>query len=116
LAAEILGAEVTAERLKAAEREPRWIDAALWGKLADANLLGVAIPERFGGMGMGIIELCVLVEQGGAAGAPRAKEGVAPPRPPRPGAPPPGARGRRPRRGPPARHARAPRTRWLRAR
>jgi alkylation response protein AidB-like acyl-CoA dehydrogenase len=65
LAAEILGAEVTQERLRAAEREPAWIDAALWRKLAEANLLGVAIPEAYGGMGMGFVELCVLLEQVG---------------------------------------------------
>jgi hypothetical protein len=70
LAAEILGAEMTQERVKAAEREADWIDAALWRKLAEANLLGVAIPERFGGMGMGLIELCVLLEQVGRAVAP----------------------------------------------
>jgi 3-oxocholest-4-en-26-oyl-CoA dehydrogenase beta subunit len=70
LAGEILAAEMTAERIKAAERDPAWGDAALWGKLAEANLLGVAIPERFGGMGMSMIELCVLLEQVGRAVAP----------------------------------------------
>jgi alkylation response protein AidB-like acyl-CoA dehydrogenase len=70
LAAEILGAEMSQERLRAAEREPDWIDAALWRKLAEANLLGVAIPEAYGGMGMGFIELSVLLEQVGRAVAP----------------------------------------------
>jgi 3-oxocholest-4-en-26-oyl-CoA dehydrogenase beta subunit len=70
LAAEILGAEMTADRLRAAEREPGWIDAALWMKLAEANLLGVAIPEVHGGMGMGFLELCVLLEEVGRAVAP----------------------------------------------
>jgi hypothetical protein len=70
LAAEILGAEMTADRLKAAERDAGWVDAALWKKLADANLLGVAIPEVYGGMGMGFIELCVLLEEVGRAVAP----------------------------------------------
>jgi hypothetical protein len=65
LAGEILGAEMSQERLRAAEREPDWIDAALWRKLAEANLLGVAIPEAYGGMGMGFLELCVLLEQVG---------------------------------------------------
>jgi alkylation response protein AidB-like acyl-CoA dehydrogenase len=70
LAAEILGAEMTQERLRAAEREADWIDAALWKQLAAANLLGVAIPEACGGMGMGFVELCVLLEQVGRAVAP----------------------------------------------
>src|SRR5262245_4451391 len=70
LAGEILAAEMTQERLRAAEREPGWLDVALWKKVAEANLLGVAIPERFGGMGMGMVELCVLLEQVGRAVAP----------------------------------------------
>ena len=70
LAAEILGSEMTAERIKAAERAAAWIDSALWQKLADANLLGVAIPELHGGMGMGFLELCVLLHEVGRAVAP----------------------------------------------
>jgi alkylation response protein AidB-like acyl-CoA dehydrogenase len=70
LAAEILGAEITKERIQAAERAPAWADAALWQKLAEANLLGVAIPERFGGMGMGFLELCVLLHEVGRVVAP----------------------------------------------
>jgi alkylation response protein AidB-like acyl-CoA dehydrogenase len=70
LAAEILGAELTADRVKAAERDAAWLDPALWQKLADANLLGVAIPEAYGGMGMGFLELCVLLEEVGRAVAP----------------------------------------------
>jgi alkylation response protein AidB-like acyl-CoA dehydrogenase len=70
LAAEILGSEMTKERIQAAERAPAWIDTALWGKLAEANLLGVAIPERFGGMGMGFLELCMLLHEVGRSVAP----------------------------------------------
>jgi alkylation response protein AidB-like acyl-CoA dehydrogenase len=70
LAAEILGAEITQERLRAAEAEAEWVDAALWKQLAEANLLGVALPEPYGGMGMGFIELCVLLEQAGRAVVP----------------------------------------------
>jgi hypothetical protein len=70
LAREILAAEATPERLKAAERSADWSDAALWKQLAEANLLGVAIPEADGGMGMGFLELCVLLEEVGRAVAP----------------------------------------------
>jgi alkylation response protein AidB-like acyl-CoA dehydrogenase len=70
LAAEILGAEITQERLRAAEGEAAWVDAALWKQLAEANLLGVALPEAYGGMGMGFLELCVLLEQAGRAVVP----------------------------------------------
>jgi len=70
LAREILAAEATPERVKAAEQSADWLDAGLWHALAEANLLGVAIPEAQGGMGMGLLELCVLLEEAGRAVAP----------------------------------------------
>jgi alkylation response protein AidB-like acyl-CoA dehydrogenase len=70
LAREILEAEAPVERVKAAERSERWMDEALWKQLAEANLLGIAIPEELGGMGMGFAELCVLLEEVGRVVAP----------------------------------------------
>jgi 3-oxocholest-4-en-26-oyl-CoA dehydrogenase beta subunit len=72
LAREILEREATQERLRAAERTPDWLDAAIWRQLAEANLLGIAIPEAHGGMGMGFLELCVLLEELGRAVMPNA--------------------------------------------
>ena len=46
------------------------IDRELWVALADANLLGLAIPEKFGGADMGFGELSVLLEEAGRAAAP----------------------------------------------
>jgi acyl-CoA dehydrogenase len=42
-------------------------DAALWAELADMGLLGLIIPEEFGGSGAGSAELAVVSEQMGAA-------------------------------------------------
>jgi alkylation response protein AidB-like acyl-CoA dehydrogenase len=70
LAREILAKEATPERLRAAERSPEWFDRELWARLADANLLGVAVPEAQGGMGMGFFELCALLSELGRAVAP----------------------------------------------
>jgi 3-oxocholest-4-en-26-oyl-CoA dehydrogenase beta subunit len=70
LARGILEKEVTPERHKAAEATPDRIDDALWRTLADANLLGVAVPEAQGGMGLGLLELCTLCEEIGRAVAP----------------------------------------------
>lgn len=70
LARGILEKEVTPERHKAAEATPDRIDAALWKTLAEANLLGVAVPEAQGGMGLGLLELCTLLEEIGRAVAP----------------------------------------------
>jgi alkylation response protein AidB-like acyl-CoA dehydrogenase len=70
LAREILAAEATRERIKAAEGSRDWIDLDLWKQCAEANLLGVAVAEQYGGMGMGFAELCVLLEEVGRATAP----------------------------------------------
>lgn len=66
LAAKILGDRSTHERLKVVERDADVFDRDLWAQLAEANLLGLAIPESAGGMGLGIVELCLLMEQLGA--------------------------------------------------
>jgi alkylation response protein AidB-like acyl-CoA dehydrogenase len=70
LAREILEKEVDPERLKELEAEGDWFDRELWGKLAEANLLGLAVPEEQGGMGMGFLELCVLLQEVGRVVAP----------------------------------------------
>jgi alkylation response protein AidB-like acyl-CoA dehydrogenase len=45
-------------------------DRALWKGLAELGLLGVAIPEEFGGSGAGHLELCVVAEELGRVVAP----------------------------------------------
>jgi hypothetical protein len=72
LARGILDAEATQERLRSAERSADWHDAALWRQLAQSSLLGIAIPEAQGGMGMGLRELCVLFHELGRATMPSA--------------------------------------------
>jgi len=72
LAREILLAEAPIERVKAAEATPHWMDEALWAQLAESSLLGIAIPEEQGGMGMGFCELCVLLEELGRVVVPQA--------------------------------------------
>ena len=70
LAREILEKEVTAERLKEIEQDPDWVDRGLWSQLAEANLLGLVAPEDLGGMGLGIEEVCLLLQEIGRAVAP----------------------------------------------
>ena len=44
------------------------LDRVLWSGLAAANLLGTAIPEVYGGSGLSVLELCLVLEcQGRAA-------------------------------------------------
>lgn len=45
-------------------------DAALWAGLADMGFLRCAIPETYGGLGLGYLELCVLAEEMGRVLAP----------------------------------------------
>lgn len=45
-------------------------DPALWQGMADLGLLGIAIPEEYGGAGAGYLELCVVAEEVGRALAP----------------------------------------------
>lgn len=45
-------------------------DRGLWKALGDMGFLGVAIPEEFGGVGAGHLELCVIAEELGRALAP----------------------------------------------
>lgn len=44
-----------------------WYDADAWGELARANLLGVALPEAVGGLGYGLTELALVLEEAGRA-------------------------------------------------
>jgi alkylation response protein AidB-like acyl-CoA dehydrogenase len=70
LARGIFEKEVTLERLRETERDADWFDDALWSQLAESHLLGVAVPEEFGGTDFGFLELCVLLQEIGRAVAP----------------------------------------------
>jgi alkylation response protein AidB-like acyl-CoA dehydrogenase len=50
--------------------EARPYDQALWTAVAAQGWLGAAIPEEFGGLGLGHLELCVIAEELGRAVAP----------------------------------------------
>jgi acyl-CoA dehydrogenase len=45
-------------------------DKALWREIAEMGWIGAAIPEEYGGAGLGHLGLCVLAEELGAALAP----------------------------------------------
>jgi acyl-CoA dehydrogenase len=42
----------------------------VWSGLAEMGALGIAVPEQYGGMGLGSLELCVIAEEVGRACAP----------------------------------------------
>ena len=70
LARKILEERATHDRLKEVKKTADRVDLELWRELAKSNLLGVAIPEAFGGNGTGLPELIILLEEIGRAVAP----------------------------------------------
>jgi 3-oxocholest-4-en-26-oyl-CoA dehydrogenase beta subunit len=70
LAEQIFQHAATVERVKAVEASADRMDRELWRSLADAQLLGLCLPEDVGGSGLGTIELCLLLEQQGRVVAP----------------------------------------------
>ena len=70
LAAQIFEGHATPERVKEVERSEERVDRELWRALADAGLLAIAVPEEHGGSGLGLVELCLLLEQQGRRVAP----------------------------------------------
>lgn len=69
LAARIFGDLSDHDHLKAAEQTDDRIDRGLWKALADAGLLGLAVPEADGGAGLGFVEACIVIEEAGRAAA-----------------------------------------------
>jgi 3-oxocholest-4-en-26-oyl-CoA dehydrogenase beta subunit len=61
----------TPERLRQFESEPDGdrFDRKLWGELAAAGLLGIALPEAVGGAGLGFVETGLLAEATGKSAA-----------------------------------------------
>jgi alkylation response protein AidB-like acyl-CoA dehydrogenase len=71
LADQILTEKATHESLRAIERAGTIrFDADLWSALGEAGLIGVAVPEEFGGSGMGFLEVAAIVEKVGKTVAP----------------------------------------------
>jgi alkylation response protein AidB-like acyl-CoA dehydrogenase len=70
LARKIVTDLVTNERLKKHESEGKPFADEVWRAFADANLLGVAIPEAHGGMELGFTALCLLCQEIARAVAP----------------------------------------------
>ena len=60
----------TPEHLTELEAGEVRYDAALWGELATADLLGIALPENVGGSGRGFFELALLLSEVGWSVAP----------------------------------------------
>ncbi|PQD98406.1 acyl-CoA dehydrogenase [Mycobacterium sp. EPG1] len=59
---------VSEEDVRRAMESPHGYDPAVWHAMADQlNLQGLAIPEEYGGEGLGLTELALVLEETGAA-------------------------------------------------
>jgi alkylation response protein AidB-like acyl-CoA dehydrogenase len=70
LAAQVFAGHATTERVKQVEASETRVDPELWRALADAGLVAIALPEEHGGSGLGLVELCLLLEEQGRRVAP----------------------------------------------
>ena len=70
LARQILGDRCTPARLAEVEKRGTRFDRDLWRELGDAGLIGLALPEAYGGAGLGPLELVTLLEEAGKVVAP----------------------------------------------
>lgn len=70
LARQIFDDHATNKRLQVIEAGSERIDRDLWQRLAAASLLGTALPEAFGGGGLGLFEFSLILEEAGRSVAP----------------------------------------------
>ena len=71
VAAKLLGDKATPEAIRAVEHaDDLRFDRTLWAAMADAGLLGIAVPAEHGGAGLGLLELCLVLEEVGRRAAP----------------------------------------------
>jgi 3-oxocholest-4-en-26-oyl-CoA dehydrogenase beta subunit len=59
----------TPEHLRDVEATDTRFDDKLWAQLANAGLLGLSMPEAYGGAGLGFLESCILAEEAGRSAA-----------------------------------------------
>lgn len=70
LAGRIVERETTTERLKELEAGTERVDRGLWSALAEANLIGLSVPEAYGGSGLSVLESGLVLEAVGRHVAP----------------------------------------------
>jgi alkylation response protein AidB-like acyl-CoA dehydrogenase len=66
-AREFLEKECSEDHVRAMEQDAKGYSPELWQKMAELGWHGLMIPEDFGGAGLTVYDLCVLVEEAGRA-------------------------------------------------
>jgi alkylation response protein AidB-like acyl-CoA dehydrogenase len=67
---DFLASRYKSERIRELARADDPFDAEGWGEMAELGWTGLAVPEEWGGQGLGIVDLAVLFEEMGYALAP----------------------------------------------
>ncbi|MGQ0823677.1 MAG: acyl-CoA dehydrogenase family protein [Actinomycetota bacterium] len=70
LARQILADRMTLPHLKARDNSTDWYDRETWTEFARANLLGIPFAESVGGLGLGFVDLCLVLRELGEHVAP----------------------------------------------
>ncbi|MBO0848008.1 MAG: acyl-CoA/acyl-ACP dehydrogenase [Pseudonocardia sp.] len=69
-ARELLAARAATAGVRALADDPSGYSTALWKEIVELGWTGMAIPEEHGGVGVGFLEACLLIEEMGAARVP----------------------------------------------
>ena len=67
---DFLAARYKSERIRSLTDDPRGFEQSDWEEMAELGWTGLALPEEWGGQGLGIVDLAVLFEEMGYALAP----------------------------------------------
>lgn len=70
LAREFLSEQCTSDHVRAMMDDPAGYDDAMYRQMADMSLLGLAIPEQYGGSGLGMVEQAIVLEEMGRVAYP----------------------------------------------
>ena len=70
LAEQVFSGSADADRVAEVERTDERFDRELWTALAGSDLLGVAIGEEHGGLGLGMVETALVLREQGRRVAP----------------------------------------------
>jgi 3-oxocholest-4-en-26-oyl-CoA dehydrogenase beta subunit len=69
-ARDVLGARAATAGVAAVAGEPAGFSPDLWKEMVELGWTGLAVPEAYGGVGEGLLEACLLIEEMGAAQVP----------------------------------------------
>lgn len=66
-ARDFLEKECPEEYVREMEEDPQGYQPGVWAKMAEQGWMGLIVPEQYGGVGMGFLDLMVLTEEFGRA-------------------------------------------------